>query len=368
MTIKHINYSYSLLSRTFVHVLGEFQVFTEYVKHQKRPCPIYIYAPNWFVQHFRTDALWKRAYMLALLRRGIKAEVITETRSVKADDIIIWRPSQSLIPHAKRFTDDSTRQWVDMAVQMERRGAKIYPSSKVIAFFENKVNMHTLFCQAGVRCPLTIIASNTADYNQGIEQVGFPFIVKGSHSFSSLEIQLIKTQAAADQLCKELFLKPQIGIPTTTHILRAPVIIQQFLNIRRDLRVVFVGDKLIFSYWRVNSSSDWQPTATRFGSNVLFEDVPLAWQETIISVVKKIDFPWGAFDVAWENDALETEPFILEVSPCFDPNPPPPEQYKDNYYSFKYEMNIKNNWYFHHWKSIQEVADSQINYLLQRLA
>jgi len=31
----------------------------------------------------------------------------------------------------------------------------------------------------------------------------------------------------------------------------------------------------------------------------------------------------GAFDIAWQNDDLESEPYILEVSPFYQPNPKP---------------------------------------------
>jgi hypothetical protein len=44
----------------------------------------------------------------------------------------------------------------------------------------------------------------------------------------------------------------------------------------------------------------------------------------------------GAFDICWAGDDLGTEPYYLEVSPAYTPNPRPAASYRDRpYYQFK---------------------------------
>jgi len=90
---------------------------------------------------------------------------------------------------------------------------------------------------------------------------------------------------------------------------------------RRDLRVICVGDEIVHYYWRINNDKDWKPTSTGKGSSVDFEFFPEQWRDFILSEFKKFNIPTGAFDVAWENDDLNTQPLILEVSPTYQVNP-----------------------------------------------
>ena len=81
-----------------------------------------------------------------------------------------------------------------------------------------------------------------------------------------------------------------------------------------------------------------------------------------MDVIEKIDFPWGGFDIAWDNDDLESEPFVLEVSPCFDPNPPPPLKFADDYYKFKYSAGFRFQLCLK--DTIRKIANAQLDYLL----
>lgn len=365
MTNRSPLYIYDKASRGVIHILGEIEIFPHYIQSVRNNISIVIFAPNWWNQHFRSDGIWKRAYMQALMNKGADFTVVSDPFKIKPSQKVIWRPSQLLFPKEKRFTSYATNKWVHWAKQIENLGARILPNSDVISYYENKINMHKMFERVGVRAPRSFIVSDEKEYEEAIERLGLPFIVKGPYSYSSLAIDLIRTKDEYIQLGIDLSSEGSarsrsLGVPTFS----LPVIIQQFLNIKRDLRVVFIGEKILSSYWRINSSKGWQPTATRFGSGVSFHGFPEQWTEFINKTINKIDFPWGGFDIAWQNDDLSTEPFILEVSPIFDPNPPPTKKYENDYYRFKYGTRIRDNWNFLHWKSIKTVADAQVEYLL----
>ena len=104
-------------------------------------------------------------------------------------------------------------------------------------------------------------------------------------------------------------------MPDTTFL------VQQLLNMRRDLRVTIVGKNIVHFYWRINNADEWKPTSTGHGSSVDFVNFPEKWREFIIEQFLKFKIVSGAFDIAWENDDLSTTPLILEVSPTYQVNP-----------------------------------------------
>lgn len=105
--------------------------------------------------------------------------------------------------------------------------------------------------------------------------------------------------------------------------LRNPqIILQELLNMRRDLRVIYVGDELVLHYWRINLGPDWKPTSTGHGSAVDFFNLPEKWRSMLLKEFLKIKISIGAFDVAWQNDDLDSAPMILEVSSNNQPNEP----------------------------------------------
>jgi hypothetical protein len=103
--------------------------------------------------------------------------------------------------------------------------------------------------------------------------------------------------------------------------LKEGVLIQDLIEMRRDLRVILVGEEIVLHYWRINKDKDWKPTSTGFGSVVDFDNFPKHWKSHIIETFKKLNLKTGAFDITWQNDDLANTPLYLEVSPAYMPNP-----------------------------------------------
>ena len=67
--------------------------------------------------------------------------------------------------------------------------------------------------------------------------------------------------------------------------------------------------------------------------------------EKLPYLLEKLNLDTGAFDIAWNNDDLNTEPYFLEVSPFYQPNPIPKfDLNKLNYGDWKNSFSIKNNY------------------------
>lgn len=198
--------------------------------------------------------------------------------------------------------------------ELELSNNKIIPNSYEISFWENKVYMHQKFDEIRLSAPRTLAVTYeelaTHKYNSVFP---YPFLIKEPHSFSSQGVHKINGPVDLDNF-----------IEKKAHLRGQTILLQELLSIKKDLRVICVGDKIVLHYWRVNNESEWRPTSTDHGSKVDFSFFPDKWRTYILDLNKKLEISVGAYDICWQNDNLDTLPIILEVSTTFLPNPPMP--------------------------------------------
>jgi glutathione synthase/RimK-type ligase-like ATP-grasp enzyme len=168
--------------------------------------------------------------------------------------------------------------------------------------------MHKKFKQYNISEPQTELCSTMDEVlNLGWD---YPFLIKEEHSSASAGVHKINSQEDLEFHKANKTFKPNEYI-----------IVQKLVEMRKDLRVILVGDEIVHYYWRINNQDEWKPTSTGRGSSVDFEFFPEQWRNFIISEFKKFNIPTGAFDVTWDKDDLSTKPLILEVSPTYQVNP-----------------------------------------------
>ncbi len=221
---------------------------------------------------------------------------------------------------------------IELVKLFERNGNQVFYSSYEIQFWENKTRMHQLFEELGIRCPSTQVFKLTEPIP--MNNFNYPLLVKEAHSSGSRGVHKINSMDELDALLKnENFMRHN-----------QELLIQELLQIHRDFRVILVGGEIVLHYWRINPEKMWKPTSTKHGSAVDFETFPEKWRKYIIDNFKKLNLITGAFDIAWQNDDLNTEPYFLEVSPGYDPNPKYiPANGNMTYAAYKQKLGGKNN-------------------------
>jgi len=220
--------------------------------------------------------------------------------------------------------------------QLEAQGNTLYPSADEAELWENKVFMHRRFDELGINTPETIIVDRDTDLDAAVAAAGFeyPVLVKEPHSNNSQGLHKV---GSAGELAA---LRAELGRSGAYELL-----VQRILDMRRDLRVTMIGGEIVHHYWRINLSDEWMPTTTRKGSQVDFVTFPEQWRATIVGAMDALGLRNGAFDVCWDGDDLDTEPYFLEVSPAYTPNPPPSARFADRPYAdFKAQLTGEGNY------------------------
>ena len=249
-------------------------------------------------------------------------------------------------PNVFEFTN-YTSIYKHIVSNLESQNNIIFPNSKEVLLWENKAYMHKIFKNLEINSPETEqidIRKNNADLI--LSKWSLPFLIKEIHSCSSNGIYLINDKKDLINTIQEV---SRTGKSST-------ILIQKLLNMRKDLRVILVKDEIVSHYWRINISENWKPTSTSKGNIVDFENFPNQWRHWIIDKFLLLNIRTGAFDIAWENDDLNTTPIILEVSPFYQPNPIPNRKYNlVNYGTWKSSLNLNDNYQFKFVNLIHEI-------------
>lgn len=261
---------------------------------------------------------WDLAAMNYCIINRIPFRLSSGTEKMSAK-IVIWSPGKRFIGNVNNYPE----LLIEYAEKKECEGNIIFPSSKEVAYLENKEFMHEQFELLGIRTPRTIIYHRADEIVEN--ELSFPLLLKGAHSSGSLDVHKMNSYEDLMNFLSESNF-------ATVH---QCIILQELLPIRRDLRVTFIHDEIVLHYWRINLGKDWQPTSTSHGNNVDFNNFPEVWRDFIISEFKKLEVPMGAFDVTWVNDDISQMPYILEFSPRFTPNPPFKDSRKNNQYGLR---------------------------------
>lgn len=282
---------------------------------------------NYFINSLELDIL----NIAALLKNNQKVKIFFGKDFTKfSGRKICYNPSQLLNPDSEKSNAEYIAEAVTAA---EEKGNHVFLSSYEIQFWENKEFMHRKFEELNIRTPKTVIYDTVLQPE--INELKFPLLIKELHSHASLGVHKCESATHLQSLLSDENFRKK----------NPKIILQELLNIRKDLRVILSGDEILLHYWRINLGSEWKPTSTSHGSGVDFISFPEQWREYIITAFKKLNLTTGAFDVAWQNDDLNNEPYILEVSPSYQPNPP--INLRDKKYSygeFKKKLLFTESW------------------------
>lgn len=230
---------------------------------------------------------------------------------------------------------DYTKPLLEKVEALEQAGHTLHLSSAEAKYWENKIYMHRQFDLLQINQPKTTFVTNDINYSYNQTDYIFPLLIKEAHSCHSQGIYKVNSY-------EELTKKIAECRSNNVH----DFLLQNLVNMRKDMRVIFIGDEIVLHYWRINLKNEWKPTSTSHGSMVDFNFFPEQWRSTLIDYFKRLKISTGAFDVTFENDDTNNQPIILEVSPGYMPNPKPTgKQATIPYYEYKKKLFVKNAYY-----------------------
>lgn len=179
---------------------------------------------------------------------------------------------------------------------------KLFPSINSYHITRDKVEM-TRVLQALIpkNIPNTFIAANTLGIRDKIlERFAFPFVGKEATGIMGKGVFLIASTRELDDYLKR----------------NKVVYIQEYLPNRRDLKIIYVGDGAVCSYWRIPREDSIRSDINQ-GSFFDFSTVP----KGIITFVERLAETLGINHASFDLAVVEDQVFVFEFNVLFGNQP-----------------------------------------------
>jgi ribosomal protein S6--L-glutamate ligase len=175
---------------------------------------------------------------------------------------------------------------------------RIFPSLSTFHLGYDKAQMTRAFeALAPAHLPDTLITRPDASgVEQALERFCLPVVVKELRSSMGRGVHLVRSAAELRALAARM----------------DALYVQEYLPIDRDLRVVWVGDRVIAAYWRVAGEGAFHNNLAR-GARASFERIPEPALELVSRVARALGIDHAGFDVAM----VDGHPYLLELNRLF---------------------------------------------------
>lgn len=164
----------------------------------------------------------------------------------------------------------------------------IFPNLPTYHLGHDKVEMtRALQAVAPDHVPYTLIKANSSEAReQVLDEFSFPFIAKEIKNSMGQGVYLITSVGELDKYLKQ----------------NDVLYIQEYLPIDRDLRVVYVGNRVVSAYWRIGQDSFKNNVAQ--GGRIDFAEVPRDIIDLVENTAQALGINHAGFDVAIDGNQL----------------------------------------------------------------
>lgn len=240
------------------------------------------------------------------IKRGHEVEVISYTQcyiAIESHNPVVRYEGKNLegfdaiIP---RIGQSYTGYGTAIVRQFEMQGVFTVASSLAITRSRDKLRSMQLLARAGVGIPKTMVASETAQFGDLIEQVGgAPLIIKVARGTHGNGVVLAETTKAAKAVMQAFYVE------------NVNFLVQDFIkeSAGTDVRVLIVGGQVVASIQRQNLDEDFRSNTHQGGVG---KPVKLTQEErrTAMKAAKVMGLPVCAVDMMRSDNG----PLVLEVN------------------------------------------------------
>lgn len=240
------------------------------------------------------------------VKRGHEVKVISYTKcyvGIESSHPVVRYEGKDLegfdaiIP---RIAQSYTRYGTAIARQFEMQGVYSTASSIAIARSRDKLRSMQLLARAGVGIPKTLIANETYQYDDLIQQAGgAPLIIKVARGTHGNGVVLAETAKAAKAVMQAFYVE------------NVSFLVQEFVkeSMGTDIRAIVVGNKVVASVQRQSLDDDFRSNTHQGGIAKPIKLTELE-RQTAIKAAKAMGLPVCGIDMMRSSRG----PLVLEVN------------------------------------------------------
>ncbi len=173
-------------------------------------------------------------------------------------------------------------------------GQDIFPTSSSYSLLGNKVLQTQTFNAAGIPMPRTRFFTGRGRLKRIMDSFSFPLVAKlPVGSSQGRGVFLIKDRAGLEEYLS----------------MAGAAYIQEYLPMKRDVRVVVIGAKAVLSYWKVARTGTFLTNVAQ-GGDIDFENVPQEAVDLAIVAAGRCNIDHAGFDICMSKRG----PLVLEAN------------------------------------------------------
>jgi ribosomal protein S6--L-glutamate ligase len=222
-------------------------------------------------------------------------------------DAFIWRCG-----HRPDYRDDGKSKIYFIDKILNR---SIFPNWDMYWSFDNKIAQLFLMEKFGIPHPKTFFSRDINEIEKFIKTTPLPIISKASDGASGDNVRKLHTRKELKNHIARIFSPSGLSTHFSWTAQKNYSYFQEYLPIKRDLRIIVIGNKVELAFWRENKKS-WKKNISA-GGYINKENIPKSALVLARTLTRKLKLHWAAIDMGFYNG----KPFVFEFSPIFGFSP-----------------------------------------------
>lgn len=189
-------------------------------------------------------------------------------------------------------------EYTDINLLVHAMGKRIFPSESSYYLGFDKVEMMRAFqARFSAHVPPTLMLPNTPTNREMIlDEMLLPFVAKLPRSSRGEGVFLIGSVQDWEDYCARTTL----------------LYVQEYLPVDRDLRIIWIGDRVVHAYWRVAAPDCFHNNIAR-GASVSAGEIP----DNALLLVEKLSRVFNIDHAGFDIAMLGDHPYVFEFNRLF---------------------------------------------------
>ncbi len=186
--------------------------------------------------------------------------------------------------------EENYRHIHDRVFYIERFIKKpVFPDLNMYYSYNDKMKQYEIFKAQKLPLIKTAVAIDKNVALASAERIKYPAVIKDSYGAVGNGVYKIENKTELKKIIEQIFSS------TGYKEIKNYLYVQEFIpNMKRDLRVITIGNKVACVYWRVGKS--WKHNVCQ-GATLDFKNIPKQALDFCVKISKENKFHWMSYDL-----------------------------------------------------------------------
>lgn len=171
----------------------------------------------------------------------------------------------------------------------------VFPDLNMYYSYNDKIKQYEIFKAQKLPMIDTYVAIEKNNTLKLAEKIKCPVIIKDAYSAGGDGVYKINNKTELKKIIEQIFSPEGFGKKIGYGGIKDYLYVQKFIpNMKRDLRITTIGNKVACAYWRVGT--EWKHNMCK-GAKLDFKDIPKQAKDFCVKISRENKFHWMSYDL-----------------------------------------------------------------------